>query len=224
VIRARATGAAVLALALLAGACGGDDGGEGDGDGTTTTTTAVTTTVAPGDVALGPLLVSEADLVAQGYEAESVGRPFVAATAPRIRLCGEDLRAELGLGDGRQSRFSDGEVEVTHTVTSGGDTEALVERFSTVVRGCTTSWTDPPLPSGGGPVERTVTGAYPVPDVGLPAAGAVVRSRNTRGATDTVVVVLVDGPVVSSLSISGPVGADFDVVDPTIQAAARRLD
>lgn len=221
--RRRATVAVVVATALVVAACGGDDGGD-DGAVTTTTEAVTTTTVAAGDVALGPLLVNEADLAAQGFEAEAVGRPFAAALAPRIRLCGEDLRAELGLGDGRQSRFSDGEVEVTHTVTSGGDTEDLVERFSTVVRGCTTSWTDPPLPSGGGPVERTVTGAYPVPDVGLPAAGAVVRSRNTRGATDTVVVVLVDGPVVSSLSISGPVGADFDVTDPAIEAAARRLN
>ena len=38
-----------------------------------------------------------------------------------------------------------------------------------------------------------------------------------------VTLVLASGPVVSSLSVSGPVGADFDVVDPAVAAAARRL-
>jgi len=38
-----------------------------------------------------------------------------------------------------------------------------------------------------------------------------------------VIVVLVQGPVVSSLSISGPIGSDFGVVDTAIAAAAERL-
>ena len=50
-------------------------------------------------------------------------------------------------------------------------------------------------------------GPYPVPDVGLDAAGVVARSRNEAGSSDTVIVVLVQGAVVSSLSISGPVVA-----------------
>ena len=73
-------------------------------------------------------------------------------------------------------------------------------------------------------MRREITGFYPLPaDLGVDGSGAVVRSRNGVGGTDTVVIVLVRGDRVSSLSISGPVGSDFGVVDPAIEAAAERL-
>ena len=73
-------------------------------------------------------------------------------------------------------------------------------------------------------MQREITGAYPLPpDLGVDGTGAVIRSRNGVGGTDTVVVVLTQDTLVSSLSISGPVGSGFDVVDPAVVAAADRL-
>ena len=213
--------AALLALVLLIGACGGDDGDEAADE-----TVAATTSQPPSDadVRLNRLLLDEADLSGRGFEAVVTARPFAAQRATRVRLCEQDLRAELGVVNGRQSRFTDGTVEVSHTVTSGGDAADLVERFRTVVQECPGPWLDPRLPTGGGPVRREITGAYPLPaDLDVDGIGAVVRSRNGVGGTDTVVIVLVQGDLVSSLSISGPVGSDFDVVDPAIEAAAERL-
>jgi len=213
--------AALLALALVLGACGGDDGEEAADE-----TVVTTTSPPPSDavVRLNQLLLGESDLAAQGFAAVVTARPFAAQRATRMRLCEEDLRAELGVVNGRQSRFSDGSVEVSHTVTSGGDAAGLVERFRAVVQECPGPWLDPPLPTGGGPVRREITGAYPLPpELGVDGTGAVIRSRNGVGSTDTVVIVLSEGALVSSLSISGPVGSDFDVVDPAVEAAARRL-
>ncbi len=213
--------AALLVLALVLGACGGDDGEEAVDE-----TLATTTSQPPSDavVRLDQLLLSEADLAAQGFVATVTARPFAAQRATRVRLCEEDLRAELGVVNGRQSRFSDGTVEVTHTVTSGGDVADLVERFRAIVQECPGPWSDPPLPTGGGPVRREITGAYPLPpDLGVDGTGAVIRSRNGVGGTDTVVIVLTQGALVSSLSISGPVGSGFGVVDPALEAAAERL-
>jgi hypothetical protein len=140
-----------------------------------------------------------------------------------IRLCDQDIRAQLRTVAGRQSRFSNGTVEVSHTVTSGGDTTDFLQRFESVVAGCPGPWREAPLPTGGGPVTREIIGTYPVPDVGVDGAGAIIRSSNAAGSTDTVVIVLVQGAVVSSLSVSGPEGADFDVVEPAIRGAADRL-
>jgi hypothetical protein len=214
---------ALLALTLGLGACGGDDGGD---ERVVDETIATTTTQPPNDavVRLNQLLVTEADLSGEGFEAVVTARPFAAQRATRVRLCEEDLRAELGVVNGRQSRFTDGAVEVSHTVTSGGDVADLVERFRTIVQDCPGSWLDPPLPTGGGPVRREITGPYPLPaDLGVDGTGAVIRSLNGVGSTDTVVIVLTQGALVSSLSISGPVGSGFDVVDPAIEAAAERL-
>ena len=72
----------------------------------------------------------------QCFEPVVTARPFAAQRATRVRLCEEDLRAELGVVNGRQSRFTDGTVEVSHTVTSGGDVADLVERFRTIVQEC----------------------------------------------------------------------------------------
>jgi len=215
--------ATLLALALVLGACGGDDGGS---DEATDETVATTTTRPTSDavVRLNQLLLQAPDLRAEGFDAVVTGRPFDAQSATRVRLCEEDLRAEFGVVNGRQSRFTDGTVELSHTITSGGDAADLVERFRTVVQECPGPWVDPPLPTGGGPVRREITGAYPMPaDLEVDATGAVVRSRNGVGGTDTVVVVLTQGALVSSLSISGPVGSGFDVVAPAIEAAAERL-
>lgn len=215
--------AALLALALALAACGGDDGGS---DEAADETVATTTSQPPSDavVRLNRVLLQEADLTAEGFDAIVSARPFAARSATRVRLCEEDLRAELGVVNGRQSRFTDDTVEVSHTVTSGGDAAGLVERFRTVVQECPGPWVEPPLPTGGGRVRREITGAYPMPaDLGVDGTGAVVRSRNGVGGTDTVVIVLAQGALVSSLSISGPVGSGFDVVDPAIAAAAERL-
>lgn len=217
-------GAAVLlALGLVLGACGGDDGG---GDEAVDEMVATTTSQPPSDavVRLNQLLVQEADLTAEGFDAVVTARSFDAQSATRVRICEEDLRAELGTVNGRQSRFTDGIVEVSHTVTSGGDVAGLVERFRSVVQECPGPWVEPPLPTGGGQVRREITGPYPMPaDLGLDGTGAVIRSRNGVGGTDTVVIVLTQGGLVSSLSVSGPVGSGFDVVAPAIEAAAERL-
>jgi hypothetical protein len=210
-----------LVLGVVLTACTDDVGPEADSDEPPATTTSAPPSAA--SVRLGLLLIGPEELVPAGYSPVSTSRPFGAQRASRIRLCNEDLRAELRVIVGRQSRFSDGQVEVAHTVTSGGDTNDFLERFHAVVDGCEGPWTEAPLPTGGGPVEREITGTYPVPDVGVPGAGAIVRSSNDAGSTDTIVIVLVQGAVVSSLSVSGPLGSDFSVVDTAIQAAADRL-
>lgn len=217
----RRLAAVALAVGLLVTACTDDVGPDAASDETVATTTTSTPSVA--SVRLGQLLIGPDALTGEGFERTVPSRNFTAPRATRINLCGEDLRAELRIVAGRQARFADGAVELTHTVTSGGDTNALLEQFRRVVDTCDGPWTEPPLPGGGGPVRREITGTYPVPDVGVDGAGAIVRSTNRAGSTDTIVVVLVQGPVVSSLSTSGPIGSDFSVVDPAIQAAAGRL-
>jgi hypothetical protein len=207
-----------LALGLLLGACTSDDAPSEEAEAVATTTTS---TPSAASVRVGRLLIG-ADVL-PGFRAVVTNRTFAAGRATRINLCGEDLRSELRTVSGRQSRLTDGEVEVSHTVTSGGDTNAFLTRFQDVVEGCEAPWMEPPLPGGGGPVRREITGTYPVPDVGVDGAGAIVRSTNQAGSTDTVVVVLVEGAVVSSLSVSGPLGSDFSVVDTAIEAAADRL-
>jgi hypothetical protein len=218
----RRWGAAALALGLLLGACTDDVGPEED---TADPPTITTTSVPQSDAAvrLNQLLIRPEQLAAEGFEPVVTSRRFTAQQATRIQLCGEDLREDLRIVSGRQSRFSDGQVEVSHTVTSGGDTNALLDRFEALVADCPGPWAEPALPTGGGPVQREITGPYPVPAVGVDGAGAIIRSRNAEGSSDTVVVVLVQGSVVSSLSVSGPLGSDFSVVDPAVQAAADRL-
>ncbi len=217
--------ACVLGLVVLLASCGGADGG-GDVPARAPAAATTTTTLLPSEVVvrLRRLLVDEGDLAGAGFESVVTARRFDAQRATRLRLCERDLRAELGVTTGRQSRFGDGTVEVSHTVTSGGDSADLLDRFRAVVQECPGRWVDPPLPTGGGSVRREITGAYPLPpDLGVEGSGAVVRSGNRRGGTDTVVIVLTQGPVVSSLSISGPVGSSFDVIEPAIEAAAERL-
>jgi hypothetical protein len=215
-VRRLAAGALVLGLLLVG--CTSDDAPSEEAEAVATTTTSTLSEVS---VRLRQLLLTEDDL--PGFRTVVDNRNFSAQRASRINLCGEDLRTELRIVSGRQSRFTDGEVEVSHTVTSGGDTNDALVRFQEVVDGCDGPWTEPPLPNGGGTVEREITGTYPVPDVGVDGAGAIVRSTNEAGSTDTIVVVLVDGAVVSSLSVSGPLGSDFSMVDPAIQAAAGAL-
>jgi hypothetical protein len=214
-----------IALVLLAGACTDPD--EDAGSDPPTTTEPETRPTTPQDLAdarITPLLIRVHDLQAPAFEDEITGRRFTAEDASRILLCGDDLRTRFGVVEGRQSRFRDGDVEVSHTVTSGGDGAAFLDAFEQAAVTCAEPWTEPPMPAGGGPVERRLTGSYPVPeDVGLDGAGAIIRSSNELGATDTIVVVLAAGPLVSTLSVSGPIGADFSVVDPAIEAAARRL-
>jgi hypothetical protein len=210
-----------MALGLLLGACAGDDGGGGSDD----TAPASTSTSVPSAAAvrLNQLLIRKANLGDGDYRAVVVSRPFSAERASRIRLCDQDIRAQLRTVAGRQSRFANGAVEVSHTVTSGGDTNDFLQRFESVAADCPGPWREAPLPTGGGPVTREIIGTYPVPEVGVDGAGVIIRSRNAAGSTDTVVIVLVQGAVVSSLSVSGPEGSDFDVVESAIRGAADRL-
>jgi hypothetical protein len=213
--------AGALALGVLLGACTDDVGPDTDADEVPATTT--TSTPSAASVRLGQVLIGPQELVPLGFEPIVTSRAFTAQRASRINLCGEDLRSELRIIAGRQSRWAKEDVEVSHTVTSGGDTNDFLARFQDVVDGCEAPWTEPPLATGGGPIQREITGTYPVPDVGIDGAGVIVRSTNRAGSTDTIVIVLVQGAVVSSLSVSGPLGSDFSVVDPAIQAAADRL-
>lgn len=214
----RRVAAGALALGLLLAGCTSDDAPSEEAEAAATTTTS---TPSQASVRLRQVLVGEDDL--PGFRTVVDNRSFSAQRATRINLCGEDLRSELRIVSGRQSRFTDGEVEISHTVTSGGDTNDALARFQEVVDGCEAPWTEPSLPNGGGPVEREITGTYPVPEVGVAGAGAIIRSTNAAGSSDTIVVLLVDGAVVSSVSVSGPLGSDFSVVDTAIQAAADRL-
>jgi hypothetical protein len=215
---------AAVALVLLAGACTDpEDRGAVPTTGTTARSTDGTTPGDPATARLAPLLLRVHDLSDPRYEPEVSGRRFTAQDAARIRICDEDLRTEWGVVDGRQSRFSDGEVEITHTVTAGGDVTGFLARLEDLAATCRQPWTEPALAVGGGPVEREITGTYPPPDVGVDGTGLIIRSHNQLGATDTIVIVLVDGALASSLSVSGPIGADFSVVDEAIRAAARRL-
>ena len=210
-----------MAVAVLLGACaGGEDGGGSDDTAPASTSTSVPSAAT---IRLNQLLLRTPNLGDGDYHAVVVSRPFSAPRASRIRLCDQDIRAQLRTVAGRQSRFSNGTVEVSHTVTSGGDTNDFLQRFESVVTDCPGPWMEAPLPTGGGPVTREIIGTYPVPDVGVDGAGAIIRSSNAAGSTDTVVIVLVQGAVVSSLSVSGPEGADFDVVEPAIRGAADRL-
>jgi hypothetical protein len=212
---------ALLALGLVLSACTDDVGPEDDQAEPVATTT--TSTPTPANIRLGQLLIGPEQLAGAGFEATAVARGFAASRTSRIKLCGQDLRAELRIVAGRQTRFTDGRVEVSHTVTSGGDTNAFLDRFREVVDGCAAPWVQPALPTGGGPLQREITGPYPVPEVGVDGAGVIVRSRNQVGSSDTIVVVLVQGAVVSSLSVSGPLGSDFSVVDTAIGMAADKL-
>jgi hypothetical protein len=210
-----------MALGLLLGACAGDDGGGGSDD----TAPASTSTSVPSAAAvrLNQLLIRKQNLGDGDFRAVVVSRPFSAQRASRIRLCDQDIRVQLRTVAGRQSRFANGAVEVSHTVTSGGDTNDFLQGFESVVADCPGPWREAPLPTGGGPVTREIIGTYSVPEVGVDGAGVMIRSTNADGSTDTVVIVLVQGAVVSSLSVSAPEGSDFDVVEPAIQGAADRL-
>jgi hypothetical protein len=216
----RARAALLGTVVLLAAGCTGDDLESGAADAVATTTT--TEPVAE-DVGLSRALIEVEDLEDPAYETTVPARRFAAAAASRLSVCDEDLRVEFGVVAGRQVRFSDGEVEVSHTITRGGEPGRFVERFEELVESCAEPWIDPELPSGGGPVERELIGAYPVDLTGIDAVGAIIRSRNDRGISDTIVVVLHAATLVSSLSVSGPVGSEFDVVDAAVEAAAQRL-
>jgi len=213
--------ALVLAATALAG-CGTQIEREAAPSTVAPTTT---TTIPAGEVGMVRLLVRPHDLGTRGYQERVAGLRFAAVATNRIHLCGVDLREEKDTLRGRQSRFVKGDVELAHVITVGGDADGLVERFGRLARSCPDPWTEPELPIGGGLLRRRVTGVYPLPALpdGLSGASAIIRSTNRLGASDTIVVVLARGTLLSSLSVTGPIGADFSVIDPAIQAAARRL-
>lgn len=215
----------LAAVCVVASGCGGEDDGP-EAVATTTSTTVRTATQAElAAVDLTPGLLTADDfpdpdqvepiLLAGDFGAVGAGQ--------RIKLCGEDLRADLGADIGRFSQFRVDRYAVTQTISAlpAAQATALGERFTALARECTQPWTQPD--PNGGSITREVLGGFPIPDLGTDAAAFLVRGRNDLGQDDAVVLVAVDGSYVSSLTVTGPVGDRFQIVRPLELALGERL-
>ena len=174
-------------------------------------------------VVLARALVQDSDLV--GFEARSVARPYVADERQALTICGVDLRFESELVDGVQSVFVEDSVQVTVTVSAADDAAAaqrFVERFGEVVSDCDQPWTqDAPL-IGIGPLEGEVLGPA---EVGAPTPqlqAVRIRTRTEAGASDVVAAAFAIGPLVTTVTVAGPVDADLSVSEDAVEAAVRR--
>lgn len=222
----------VVALgALLLAGCGGDDGGDDLGQaaggavaqqqaGQSTATAAELATVD-----LTPALLRRSDFP-RPDEVEPIllaGDFGAVGRGQRIKVCGEDLRAEVGGDSGRFSQFRVGPYAVTQTVTAlpAASASALGQRFAALAGDCTEPWSQPD--PNGGSITRRVLGGFPIPDLGTEAAAFLVRGENQLGQDDSVLLMAVDGPYVSTLTVTGPVGDRFQIVRPLELALAERL-
>lgn len=229
----RHVGALLLAVAAvaafaLAGCSSGSDGAD-TGARAATTTTVTTVPIATAaqlaEVDLSPGLLTANDFPSPDeVEPILLGGDFSAVSeGQRIQICGQDIRAQLGPTIGRISQFRVDRYAVTQTVTAMPDPEATVlgQRFGALAGSCTTPWAQPD--PNGGLVTRRVLGGLPIPDLGTNAAAILVRGRNELGRDDTVLLVAINGPYVSSLAVTGPVGDRFPIVRPLELALAERL-
>lgn len=224
--------AALVALGAVALAgCGGDDGGDdlgqAAGAGVAQQQAGQSTATAEdlAQVDLTPALLRRSDFP-RPDEVEPIllaGDFGVVGRGQRIKVCGEDLRAEVGAVGGRFSQFRVGPYAVTQTVTAlpAASASALGQRFTALAGDCTEPWTQPD--PNGGSITRRVLGGFPVPDIGTDAAAFLVRGENQLGQDDSVLLMAVDGPYVSTLTVTGPVGDRFQIVRPLELALGERL-
>lgn len=217
----------VLVLALALVGCGGDEGDDDTGrdDTATTTTTRPPTEEELAAVDLIPGLLKVDDFP-RPDEVEPIllaGDFGAVGAGQRIKMCGEDVRSELGATAGRFSQFRVDRYAVTQTITAlpPAQASALGQRFDALARNCTQPWTqqDP----NGGEIRRRVVGGFPIPDLGTDAAAFLVRAENNLGRDDSVVLLVIDGVYVSSLTVTGPVGDRFQILRPLELSLAERL-
>lgn len=231
--RATVPAMGVLVGVLVLAACGGDDDDEprlgaaagawvaateaGQSDATAAELAAVDLTPA----LLRPADFPDPDAVEPILLAGDFG---AVGPGQRIKVCGQDLRAELGGDGGRFSQFRVGPYAVTQTVTAlpAANATALGQRFAALAGECTEPWTQPD--PNGGDITRRVLGGFPVPDLGTDAAAAfLVRGENQLGQDDSVLLMAVDGTYASTLTVTGPVGDRFQIVRPLELAVGERL-
>lgn len=221
-------GLALVAASVALSACGDGGGGEDRGESvaTTTSTTARTATQAE----LAAVDLTPGLLAADDFPHPDQVEPILLAgdfgavgTGQRIKLCGEDLRADLGADVGRFSQFRADRYAVTQTISAlpTPQASALGQRFTALARDCTEPWAQPD--PNGGSITREVLGGFPIPDLGTDAVAFLVRGRNDLGQDDAVVLLAVDGSYVSSLTVTGPVGDRFQIVRPLALALGERL-
>ena len=230
-IAARRLGALLVVSAVLVGAvgCGGEDDHTGAAAGTAVAeagpTTATATAEELADLDLTPALLRAGDFPdPEAVEPILVGADFGAVgPGQRIKVCGQDLRADLGADTGRFSQFRVDRYAVTQTITAVPEPQAsaLGQRFAALGRTCTEPWTQPD-PNGGN-VTRTIMGPVPLPDLEADAAAYLVRGENQLGQDDSILLMVVDGPYVSTLTVTGPVGDRFEFVRPLELALAERV-
>lgn len=219
-----------LAALLLSG-CGGDDGGDEVGraaGGAVAGQQAGQSTATAEDLAqvdLTPALLRRDDFP-EPDEVEPIllaGDFGAVGQGQRIKICGQDLRAEVDANRGRFSQFRVGPYAVTQTVTAlpAASASALGQRFAALAGDCTGSWTQPD--PNGGDITRRVLGGFPIPDLGTDAAAFLVRGENQLGQDDSVLLMAIDGTYVSTLTVTGPVGDRFQIVRPLELALGERL-
>ena len=217
------------AVALTAASCGGggDETGAAAGAAVAAAgpTSASATAEQLADIDLTPALLRPRDfpdpdavepiLLAADFGA--VGR------GQRIKVCGQDLRADVGADTGRFSQFRVDRYAVTQTITAVPEPQAtaLGQRFAALGRTCTQPWTQPD--PNGGSITRRILGPVPLPDLGAQAAAYLVRGENDLGRDDSILLMVVDGPYVSTLTVTGPVDDRFELVEPLELALAERL-
>jgi hypothetical protein len=228
--------AAALCAALVVIGCSGDDGAivtlTTTADAEEPTASSVTVPVdgldgIGGDgldgLVLARALVQGTDL--PGFEERSVARPYRADERAGLLVCGEDLRAETGLVEGVRSVLVSDAVQVTVTVSAAADSEGaarFVERFGEVADGCTGPWTQEAPLLGVGRLEVEVVGEA---DVGVPGPQVRafrLRTRTEAGTSDVVVAVLAVGPVLTTVTVAGPVEDELTAATDAVAAASRR--
>lgn len=214
--------------ALVLAACGGGDGDDDAGPDATAATT--TTTRPPSEEELAAVNLIPGLLQVADFPRPDAVEPILLAgdfgavgAGQRIKMCGEDVRGALGAVNGRFSQFRVDRYAVTQTITAlpPAQASALGQRFTALAQNCTQPWTqqDP----NGGDIRRRVVGGFPIPDLGTDAAAFLVRAENDLGRDDSVVLLVIDGPYVSSLTVTGPVGDRFQIVRPLELTLANRL-
>lgn len=224
-------GAVTVAVGLLAlAACGGggdDDLGRAAGGGIAGQQAGQSTATAEdlARVDLTPALLRRSDFP-RPDEVEPIllaGDFGAVGRGQRIKICGEDLRAEVDGNRGRFSQFRVGPYAVTQTVTAlpAAGASALGQRFAALAGDCTEPWTQPD--PNGGSITRRILGGFPIPDLGTDAAAFLVRGENQLGEDDSVLLMAVDGTYVSTLTVTGPVGDRFQIVRPLELALGERL-
>lgn len=232
---------ALISCLLLFAGCSDDTG---DGASAPSTTTAIVPTTEVGGVdgpststptvpigeaselngiVLARALVQVADL--PGYEVRTPLRAFSAEDRKGLLVCGEDLRAATGLIEGVQAVFVRGNVQITVTVTSAADEEApssFVERFGVAMDGCAGPWTQQAANLGDAPLDAEILEAVDVGDPGVPTRAVRLRTTSDAGSSDVIVAVLAIGPIMSAVTVAGPVDADLGDAAAAVEAAARR--